>query len=355
MAEAFVPGKSGLSIGTLADGSHTFQVRATDAAGNVGPSVSYTWEIDTTPPQAPTVALTNDTGSSPVDSITTDGTLTVGGLEATASLAYSNDGGATWTDAFIAKEGANTVQVRQTDLAGNASAVAVLDFTLDTAAPSAPGVALLNDTGSSPVDNITKEGALSVSAESAAKVEYSTDNGATWTSSFSAKEGTNTVQVRQTDLAGNVSGAAALGFTLDTTPPQLDPTFSSPSPFLVGTQDITVSPNATDAFGVASQSAGTVDTSTAGQKSVTCSATDVAGNTAAVSVPYSVIPSQATTYKIVSTLPPYVIPKHNTKIPVLFQLRDANNQLISDQAAAKLLAGISITFDGVPMGKVAVP
>jgi hypothetical protein len=52
-------------------------------------------------------------------------------------------------------------------------------------------------------------------------------------------------------------------------------------------------------------------------------------------------------------LPPYVISKHITKVPVLFQLRDVNNQLLSDQAAAKLLAGISITFDGVPMGKVA--
>jgi len=348
----FVPGKSETTLNGLADGSHTIEVRATDAAGNVGPSVSYTWKIDTTPPQAPTVALTNDTGSSAADNITTDGALMVGGLEANAGLAYSNDGGATWTNAFLAQEGANTVQVRQTDLAGNESAVAVLDFTLDTAAPSAPGVALMNDTGSSPVDNITKDGALSVSAESAAKVEYSTDNGATWATAFSAPEGANTVQVRQTDLAGNVSGAAALSFTLDTTPPQLNPTFSSPSPFLVGAQGITVSPNATDASGVASQSAGTVDTSTAGQKSVTCSAIDVAGNTAAVSVPYSVIPAQNTTYNIVSTLPPYVISKHITKIPVLFQLRDANNQLISDQQAAKLLAGISITFDGVPMGKV---
>ena len=113
-----------------------------------------------------------------------------------------------------------------------------------------------------------------------------------------------------------------------------------------------MSPNATDASGIASQSAETVDTSTAGQKSVSCSATDVAGNTAAVSIPYSVIPAQNSTYNIVSTLPPYVISKHITKIPVLFQIRDANNQLLSDQAAAKLLAGISITLDGVPLGKV---
>jgi hypothetical protein len=40
---------------SLATGSHTFQVQATDTIGNVGPPAAFTWTIDTTPP---TVALT---------------------------------------------------------------------------------------------------------------------------------------------------------------------------------------------------------------------------------------------------------------------------------------------------------
>ena len=71
----FVPGKSGLTLPALADGSHTFDVQATDAASNAGPIASYPWTIDATPPAAPGVALTNDTGSSPSDKITSKGAL----------------------------------------------------------------------------------------------------------------------------------------------------------------------------------------------------------------------------------------------------------------------------------------
>ena len=52
-------------------------------------------------------------------------------------------------------------------------------------------------------DKITKDGTLAVTAADA-KVEYSIDAGGTWTSSFAAVEGVNTVQVRQTDVVGNV-------------------------------------------------------------------------------------------------------------------------------------------------------
>src|SRR5256885_10471843 len=48
---AFAPCVSPRSYSGLADGNHSFQVRATDPAGNTDPTpASYAWTVDTTPP-----------------------------------------------------------------------------------------------------------------------------------------------------------------------------------------------------------------------------------------------------------------------------------------------------------------
>ena len=167
---------------------------------------------------APTVALTSDTGLSSSDKITKVGTLNVTGIEAGAAAEYSIDGGVTWSAAFVAASGANKVGVRQTDVAGNVSSVTTLSFTLDAELPAVPGVSLLNDTGVSATDLITRVGTLSLSGvETGAKVEYSGNGGTTWTTSYAPAQGRNTVTVRQTDVAGNVSGLGTLVFTFDTT------------------------------------------------------------------------------------------------------------------------------------------
>ena len=77
----------------------------------------------------------------------------------------------------------------------------------------------------------------------------------------------------------------------DTTPPTLAPTL--PGLILQGGTYV-VAPNATDENGIASASCAPspLDTSSAGTKSVTCSATDLAGNTASVTLKYKVISAQ---------------------------------------------------------------
>nr|WP_282960539.1 Ig-like domain-containing protein [Burkholderia ambifaria] len=160
--------------------------------------------------------MTADSGTSSTDHITNVGTLNLTGVETGATVEYSTDGGHTWNTSFNAVEGANDVQVRQTDVAGNTSAPTSFSFTLDTSA-AAPGVALTTDSGSNATDHITNVGTLNVSGvETAAVVEYSIDGGHTWNTSFSAVEGVNDVQVRQTDIAGNTSDPTAFSFTLDT-------------------------------------------------------------------------------------------------------------------------------------------
>ncbi|PAK03819.1 beta strand repeat-containing protein, partial [Burkholderia ubonensis] len=196
-------------------GVNDVQVRQTDVAGNTSDPTSFSFTLDTSA-AAPGVALTTDSGSSAVDHITNVGTLNLSGVETGATVEYSTDGGHTWSTSFNAIEGVNDVQVRQTDIAGNTSDPTSFSFTLDTSA-AAPGVALTADSGSSASDHITNVGTLNLSGvETGATVEYSIDGGHTWSTSFSAVEGVNDVQVRQTDIAGNTSSATSFSFTLDT-------------------------------------------------------------------------------------------------------------------------------------------
>ncbi|WP_345794343.1 retention module-containing protein [Thauera sp. JM12B12] len=201
---------------TAVEGANTIQVRQTDVAGNVSAPATLSFTLDTAI-AAPTIVLDTDTGASGTDGITKTGTYTVTGIESGALVEYSTDGVNWSTTAPVAVEGANTIQVRQTDVAGNVSPAATLSFTLDTQI-AAPTIVLDADTGASATDGITKTGAYTVSGtETGAVVEYSTDGGSTWsTTAPVAVEGENTIQVRQTDVAGNVSPAATLSFTLDT-------------------------------------------------------------------------------------------------------------------------------------------
>jgi hypothetical protein len=217
---------SGTSF-ALADGSYaigTVQVRQADLAGNTSAAGSNTQaiKVDTTV-AAPTFALSSDTGASATDGITKDGTVGVMLASDVAGWEYSVDGGAHWTagsgTSFTLGEGdhaTGTVQVRQTDLAGNTSTAAsnTQAINVDTAL-AAPAFALSSDTGASATDGITKNGTVAVTlAGDAAGWEYSVDGGAHWTAgsgtSFTLGEGSHAigaVQVRQTDTAGNVNTA----------------------------------------------------------------------------------------------------------------------------------------------------
>ncbi|MFB8829782.1 hypothetical protein ACE0DR_11615 [Azotobacter sp. CWF10] len=216
------------------------QVRQTDAAGNVGAVGSHAAAItvDITAPAAPTLALASDTGASAADGLTSAGTVLVSGLEAGASWEYSTDGGQSWTagsgERFVLAEGgyaAGVVQARQTDAAGNTGAAGsnLAAITVDTTAPAEPVLTLASDTGTSAADGLTSAGTILVSGlEAGASWEYSSDGGQSWSAGsgerFVLAEGryaAGTLQVRQTDAAGNTGAAGSNGaaITVDTTAP----------------------------------------------------------------------------------------------------------------------------------------
>ena len=190
--------------------------------------------IDQTAPADPSVSF-SDAGSSSDDRITNLGTMTVSGLEAGATWQYSSDEGNSWANgqgnSFILGEANKTVsyadnqvQVRQIDAAGNTgSASQLAAFTIDQSVDT-PTLTLANDSGNSESDWISIDGTMTVGGlEDRGSWQYSTNGGGTWTtgsgSSFSLPAGSyaaNAVQVKQTDLVGNVAtGKNARALSID--------------------------------------------------------------------------------------------------------------------------------------------
>jgi hypothetical protein len=154
---------------TLADGVYTLKATVSDPSGNPITPATRMLTVDETPPAAPGVALTADSGASPTDHITNNGALALSAIETGAIIEYSIDGGRTWSTSFTAAEGSNIVAVRQIDAAGNPSSATTFSFTLDTLAPAAPGVVLTTDSGRSATDHITNSGALTLRASRPAR------------------------------------------------------------------------------------------------------------------------------------------------------------------------------------------
>ncbi|RRC97631.1 hypothetical protein EHS89_17525, partial [Amphritea balenae] len=119
-----------------ADGDKDLHTTITDVNSNVsidGPVFSF--ELDTVV-APPVVSLAGDSGVSGSDLITNDPALSISGVETDALVEYSTDG-VSWSSTEVTPvEGLNSIQVRQTDIAGNVSESTELVFTLDTAAPS---------------------------------------------------------------------------------------------------------------------------------------------------------------------------------------------------------------------------
>lgn len=169
-----------------------------------------------TPPEAPGVALANDTGADTGDRVTSDGTLVVA-AGVGAKVEYSVNGGRTWSatpprDA----EGTRTVLVRQTDAFGQISPATSFTATIDRRAPQAPKLGLADGTPPGAADPVRRSAAPAPRGiEAGARVEYSAAGGA-WTSAWPVQEGANSIRVRQIDAAGNVSAPSApLRFRID--------------------------------------------------------------------------------------------------------------------------------------------
>lgn len=227
---------------TDSNATQTIKITATDKANaSVTQDFVLTVTNDTTAPAKPALALERDNGTaSSTDGITSNGTINVTGLETGATWAYSLTNGSTWAlgsgTSFVVPVGtyaAQSVQVRQTDLAGNVSEVAKYTGALDIrTAPVTPTVSLATPDSGTTDDGVTNSGVVNVGqllTSSGASWQYSVNSGSTWSSgtgsSFTLADGAyvaNQVQVRQSD--GNFEslyGKIAAAVTIDSAKPVL--------------------------------------------------------------------------------------------------------------------------------------
>lgn len=135
---AYSPCASPGSLSSLADGAHDFRVRQTDLAGNTGPAAQATWTVDGTPPPAPTLS---DAPTGTVRS--TSASVALAG-ESGGSFECRLNGGAwtpctsPWSSSSLG-QGAQNLEARQTDAAGNVGAIAAANWSVDTVGPKLKG------------------------------------------------------------------------------------------------------------------------------------------------------------------------------------------------------------------------
>ncbi len=213
-AAAYAACTSPRSYSGLGAGSHTFSVRAKDAAGNTDATpATKTWTINgTSDTTAPDTAIT--AGPSGPTNDTTP-TFSFNATEAGSTFACRVDSGSwatctsPWTTSALAS-GSHSIGVRATDPAGNTdSTPATRSFAIDTTAPKT------TITSAPPPQTDSGDASVVFTVNESGSTSECRLDGAAWspcTSPYSTTglaAGTHTVGVRSTDPAGNVESPGA--------------------------------------------------------------------------------------------------------------------------------------------------
>ncbi len=264
-AASFIACTSPRSYTDLAEGVHSFQVRATDSAGLEGAPSTYDWIVDLTAPQpsltspAPADATADTTPtfsgqagvqSGDLGSVVVSvyaGANTLGTLMQTLTAARQPDGSYAVEASAPLATGTYSAEAEQLDAAGNAGRSVAVTFTIDTSAPTvtltapADGSSTTGATptfaglaGSGPGDNSgvvvkvyagASAGGLPIQVLTTTRAA---DGGYGVDASAALADGLYTAQAEQADVAGNLGRSAPTTFRIDTTPPSV--TIVSPEP-----------------------------------------------------------------------------------------------------------------------------
>lgn len=216
---AFPPCTSPNTYEGVADGPHTFYVKAVDALGNESEPASYSWTIDTAPPPAPTISTgpTNPTGSSNAHFVFSDAEAGVGfacQLDGAAYLPCSNP------QDYAVPDGDHALVVEAVDAAGNASGPsAAYTWTVDTVNP----IVELGDKPPALTNQTTAS--FTFTSRVGSTFECARDGGA-FASCASPLvyarlgDGSHVFSVRATSPVGNTGPPTSYRWIVDTVPPE---------------------------------------------------------------------------------------------------------------------------------------
>jgi hypothetical protein len=230
---------------SLAEGSHTFVVRATDVGGNVDPSpASRTWFVDTVPP----VATMDDPGQYLKGTVNLSSTSTDTGGSGVAGVGFERSpaGAGTWSsiaaawDTTAVPNALYDLRVIATDNAGNSSSTPALTGRwVDNLKPTVSIV----DPG--PVTGTVTVDANAADAHSGVKqVELQVFDGGVWVSlgtdttapyqaswaTASFVDGAHDLRAIATDYTDNVETSSVVSVVVD----NIDPTVSFTEPLDLG-------------------------------------------------------------------------------------------------------------------------
>ncbi|UKJ77883.1 beta strand repeat-containing protein [Azospirillum brasilense] len=229
------------SLNLNANGANPVSATATDAAGNTSSAGTQSLTIDTTLPDAPTVATALTNSTTPTLTGTAEAgstvTVTVGGATYTTTATGGNwsvdlaTATPTAGSLSLNPNGTNPVSATATDASGNVSAPAIQSLVIDTTLPDAPTVttALSNSTTPTLTGSAEAGSTVTVTVGGATYTTTATNGGA-WSLDLATAtpvtgtlslnpNGANPVSATATDAAGNVSAPGTQSLTVDTTAP----------------------------------------------------------------------------------------------------------------------------------------